>query len=529
MAVINFNMPLDYRKIVLMADYYDWSYESTFSPSQIWMSDGFNEITGTSTLNDLKETNDGWSGKITSLTFSEGDSVIFEINDIEYEINNNVFDNGYQIGTQTFFGDIAELANLLSGNDVVIGSNWSDRLAGFNGNDLINGNDGNDWLEGWAGIDTLNGGNGNDTHNGGAGKDILDGGSGTDTADYSDKTTAVKVTLNKSTNATVYVNGVAEDTIKNIENITGGSGADQLTGDSLANTLKGNGGNDILKGGDGNDSLIGGAGTDSLEGGNGNDVYRLEEYRGGNDTILDMGGTDTLEWEDFNGNNALNIEQSGSDLLFKTYAIWNNGKFDTWNESPYQTSTLKNFFTDAGFIENFKSVNPTDPSITLTFVKGTSGTDSNNILVGSSTSESMKGNGGLDVIFAGSGNDSIDGGSGDDRLCGGAGKDTLKGDTGKDTFVFFNGDTGNSSTTRDIISDFVRGVDKIDLNAIDAKSGNSSNDSFTFVSSVNTSNANGALWFSKGVLYGSTDTDTASEFQVELTGVTTLTSSDFWL
>jgi len=94
---------------------------------------------------------------------------------------------------------------------------------------------------------------------GGLGRDILDGGAGAYTADYSDKTTAVKVTLNKSTNATVYVIDSAEDTIKNIENINGGTGSDQLTGDSLANTLNGNAGNDFLTGGLGADSLYGGA------------------------------------------------------------------------------------------------------------------------------------------------------------------------------------------------------------------------------------------------------------------------------
>ena len=146
----------------------------------------------------------------------------------------------------------------MNGNDKINGSSQSDRVAGFNGNDVINGNGGNDYLEGWSG---------NDNIKGGLGKDFIDGGSGTDTADYSDKTTAVKVTLNKSTNATVYVNGVAEDTIKNIESINGGSGADTITGDAYANTLNGNSGNDTLNGGAGSDTLIGGAGTDKLYGG----------------------------------------------------------------------------------------------------------------------------------------------------------------------------------------------------------------------------------------------------------------------
>ena len=65
---------------------------------------------------------------------------------------------------------------------------------------------------------------------------MLDGGTGTDWADYSDKTTAVSVTLAGAANAIVKVSGVAEDTIRNIENVQGGSGNDTLVGDGLANS-----------------------------------------------------------------------------------------------------------------------------------------------------------------------------------------------------------------------------------------------------------------------------------------------------
>ena len=46
------------------------------------------------------------------------------------------------------------------------------------------------------------------------------------------------MTLNGPTNATVTVGGVAEDTIRNIENVIGGSGNDTLTGDALANLCR---------------------------------------------------------------------------------------------------------------------------------------------------------------------------------------------------------------------------------------------------------------------------------------------------
>ena len=110
---------------------------------------------------------------------------------------------------------------------------------GNNLNNVITGNNFNN---------TLSGGLGNDTLRGGLGNDTLDGGTGVDWADYRDKTSAVVVTLNGATNATVTVGGVNEDTIKNIEKVLGGTAADTLTGDTLSNTFRGGGGADILNG-----------------------------------------------------------------------------------------------------------------------------------------------------------------------------------------------------------------------------------------------------------------------------------------
>jgi len=75
-------------------------------------------------------------------------------------------------------------------------------------------------------------------------------------ADYRDKTTSLAVTLNGASNATVTVNGIAEDTVRNIENVYGGSANDKLTGDSLANLLAGGGGKDALKGAAGADIFL---------------------------------------------------------------------------------------------------------------------------------------------------------------------------------------------------------------------------------------------------------------------------------
>ena len=57
-------------------------------------------------------------------------------------------------------------------------------------------------------------------------------------------------------------------------------------------------------------------------------------------------------------------------------------------------------------------------------------------------------------------------------------------------------------------------------------------DAFTYVgaaANVTTANANGAVWFENGILYGSNDRDTAAEFQIQLVGVTDLLATDLIL
>ena len=107
---------------------------------------------------------------------------------------------------------------------------------------------------------------------------MLDGGAGIDTADYSDKTKPVVVTLNGAIDATVSVGGIAEDTIRNFENVTGGSGRDTLVGDGLDNVLNGGPDADAMRGMAGNDTyIVGNAGDvvdESVAGSNGIDTVQ---------------------------------------------------------------------------------------------------------------------------------------------------------------------------------------------------------------------------------------------------------------
>ncbi|MDH4564221.1 M10 family metallopeptidase C-terminal domain-containing protein, partial [Pseudomonas sp. BN411] len=148
---------------------------------------------------------------------------------------------------------------------------------------------------------------------------------------------------------------------------------------------------------------------------------------------------------------------------------------------------------------------------------------------GNGLANTLTGNAGNNLLDGGAGNDTLSGGAGNDRLTGGAGKESLAGGAGNDIFAFGNlADLGLTSTTWDVISDFTRGADRIDLSALDANTATTTNDAFTAViGSASAFTAAGQLKFASGVLYGNTDADATAEFAIQLVGVTAMSTADF--
>lgn len=85
----------------------------------------------------------------------------------------------------------------------------------------------------------------------------------------------------------------------------------------------------------------------------------------------------------------------------------------------------------------------------------------------------------------------------------------------------------------DLIADFVSGTDKIDLSALDANSGTGGDQAFTWLGTGAFSNVASQLRYevsgSVRNIYGDVDGDGVADFQLQLTGTRTLTSSDFIL
>lgn len=309
-----------------------------------------------------------------------------------------------------------------------------------------------------------------------------------------------------------------------IENAKGGRAGDAIFGNSAANRLYGNGGNDSLSGGAGNDILSGGNGNDRMVGGAGSDWYYVaqaadavvEATNGGTDLVLSSLATYTLGANVENGriNTSAAANLTGNALDNLVYA----GAGDNVLAGADGLDTVSYAYAGAGVRLSLGS--------TAAQATGGSGTDrltGFEHLTGSAHADQLTGSRGANNLSGLAGNDVLRGSLGADRLTGGAGNDTFHYNTVSES--------GPGSSTRDVITDFARGQDKINLHALDAKALSPANDAFTFIGSgaFSATDASGQLRFAGGVLYGSTDADTAAEFSIALTGVTALTDSDIVL
>ncbi|HEX3358722.1 MAG TPA: calcium-binding protein [Tepidisphaeraceae bacterium] len=170
-----------------------------------------------------------------------------------------------------FHGSVPGKGDVIHGKiDVVIGSSFDDTLIGSSGpemleggagNDSISGSGGNDVLIGGRGNDTLVGGKGDDELGPGLGADLLSSGPGTDIASYRERVSGLNLSLDNIAND--GGTGEMDNILTDVENITGGSGADRIVGDSANNRLDGwfnsdPSAKDTFIGGGGNDTLLNG-------------------------------------------------------------------------------------------------------------------------------------------------------------------------------------------------------------------------------------------------------------------------------
>ncbi len=268
----------------------------------------------------------------------------------------------------------------------------------------------------------------------------------------------------------------------NIENgIIAGTLAFNLNGNALNNQLQGNSGFNVLAGGAGNDTYV-------LTGLSKASVYAKSAY----DAVVEgaNAGIDTVL--------VTALDNPDTYLSIETYTLGAN-------------------------IEN--------GSIAGTLGYGLTGNALNNRLQGNAAVSVLTGNAGNDVLLGEGGNDA---------LIGGLGKDTLIGGIGVDRFDFNAIAELGTGAARDVISDFTHLGDVIDLYSIDAN-GAAAGHTFSFLANSGaafTGAAGQLRWFQSDVagtasdmtiVEGDIDGNRVADFQIQLTGLKTLTAADFVL
>ena len=244
-----------------------------------------------------------------------------------------------------------------------------------------------------------------------------------------------------------------------IENASGGGGDDVLIGNSAANVLKGNAGDDFLMGKEGGDRLDGGAGYDTVS-------YHMADGGVIATLILNRGLTGEAK-----GDKYISIENlEGSE--FK----------DVLTGKLFGDSDVKGLGGD-DIIYGGRGDNNLDGGDGDDLIYADAGDD---VVAGGAGNDWIDGGNHDDLLDGGDGNDTLRGGNHDDLLNGGAGDDTLTGGNHSDVFVFT--DLGGE----DVITDFRRGQDKIDLSGLDAVDGGS-DDAFSWIGSSAFSGTAGEL------------------------------------
>jgi VCBS repeat-containing protein len=334
-----------------------------------------------------------------------------------------------------------------------------ENASGGSGNDNITGNNADNVLEGNIGRDVMRGLGGNDTLIGGSGADSMDGGVDDDIyyVDNVDDLVQESAGFLGGTDKIITIlqtYTLSDDPLSMIENlsylaptsfvgignnlnnkITSGNGGDRLEGRGGDDTLEGGSGADTLIGGADNDTLNGGFGADTMEGGEGWDTYYVDNTGDVVTEDISANGTDEI---------ITNLQVYGL-----TGGVENLSMFGPFDEMVGYGSEGNNEITGGLFFS----------STSFSFY-GFGGQD---ILRGSSFSDTLEGGRGNDFLFGNGGKDTLRGGEDADHLYGGEGDDTLTGGAGVDTFVYAEG--GGTDT----ITDFEVDVDKIDLVSVSGK------------------------------------------------------------
>lgn len=288
--------------------------------------------------------------------------------------------------------------------------------------------------------------------------------------------------------------------------VSGTAGNDKLSASSV--------GSSRVLGGDGNDTLNGGTqGTHTLVGGDGDDTYVI---RATGNTVVETanGGEDTVStFIDYTlGDHLETLRLSAAGLTGIGNGLDNRIVGSSGNDRMFGMGGDDRIQAGAG----------------NDHLDGGAGDDE---LRGEAGDDYILGGDGKDQISGGDGIDTIFGGTGADTIEGGAGADIMSGGQGADVFRWRSDDVKTYSL--DVITDFQRGIDKLSLSAIDAKSATAANDAFSFIGSSAFHKIAGELRYEvkngDTLVYGDIDGNGIADFGIRLQGITGVSAADFVL
>ena len=244
-------------------------------------------------------------------------------------------------------------------------------------------------------------------------------------ADY--KGSTVKGTwMNDMLDASAYANAKEKGLTLN-----GGDGDNLITGSNYGDTLVGGSGEDVLLGGLGNDKLTGGKGADT---------FAFDStLENGVDTITDATDEDVIVI----GNEQ--IPYSADDLRF----MKNGNNLEVYYDEQYDPNNkiiVQNHFTKDGervatsLMTNDELLDLSEVQYGITGSGKLTGTENDDIIIGSDKADTINALAGDDEINAGAGNDKVYGGAGEDLIYAGDGNDTVYGDEDDDIIAGGDGD-----------------------------------------------------------------------------------------
>lgn len=467
----------------------------------------------------------------------------------------------------------ANIIHAGDGNNTIYGGLAANSITVGNGNNVIY--DGT----GTAG-DAVTTGNGNNLIYSGGGNETITGGTGVNTVNYDSLAGAIYVDLGTVSGgfSTATVGGKT-DLLQNVQNVLGDNDAGTTT---FNNYFAGNAANNLFVGGTGNNTFVASMGDDTLQGTQGGnntldysrigqgvtidindaavtidagDIDQISYMKnvvgtayadtivglltggsnldggGGNNTILAAGGSNTINGGAGGVNTIDYVDSAQAVVVNLTAAADVNGYIHV--TAPGQTDDL---------IENIDNIIGSNHDDSLV------GSDSTQFITGGNGDSTIIAGDNGETLTVGSGNNSITGGTGNDTINLGAGSNTVAGNGGTDTLSYAglasaitleinDGETSKSGGNTDIftgITDFI--TSSVADTIYGASAGNSAN--ITFSASDNLYTAEGGSdsvstgGTSHNTLIGSSGSDTWSDADGNAnvfepgTGNTTITGSN---